>query len=507
MSLFGDIGQGVGNLFALPLNVANAYASAYKAYPQALADMVQQRRLRLQMMQQNMGMMRQVGDAFQGSGGDQSTPVPPITDSGPSFVDASNAPDPDAPPTPPMMSQRDNSATGVYGRVQRPLAMMAAMSGHPEQAASILQSDVKQGTDGWLYDAKTGQRLGRIPSHQYTNGFLNDPGDPNAPGYIPTLPNGMQPDPTRPGSAMNIPGLTSAMGEQTGATTAATTANTLRDVTDSEGRVTPRLGSDIIAANGGGAPPPPVRGAPAGQAQTPQFSSWFGQPGGPPGSAPRIGQSTADKTYSAADAKQLSDNVQAATSNRDAAQTSLTAAQQGIGFVSNHKLDQTTPGKLQAASLLRSVGIPSDQVNNFANDAASYDQLVRRNVAVSARAMFPTRVTNSDITITRAFNPTLSTPNEAAGYFWGMQAAAARRQLDRANFVAQYGADPTTPKSNAAMESAWAQGAGSRSLFQAPELQGVKVGGKPLVSYYNYNGRKVGLVNMGGKTFTFYYVP
>lgn len=136
---------------------------------------------------------------------------------------ASAASDPTASGTP---------ADGVLGQLASPtdegrrkaFAAMAILQGEPDKAQTILNQDVSQATDGTLYNKQTGQSIGRLPVRQVVNGFNTDLYAPKAPGYFPSLPTGVQPGPG--GSAMNIPGITSAMAAQAAATKGAETAAT-----------------------------------------------------------------------------------------------------------------------------------------------------------------------------------------------------------------------------------------------------------------------------------------
>jgi hypothetical protein len=107
-------------------------------------------------------------------------------------------------------------------QMRKALGIMALVDGHPDQAATIMddRKKITAGPDGWMYDQDTGEVIGRLPSHSQQNGFNVDLGAPNAPSYIPKLPDGMMPDGR--GGVQNLAGLPAAMGAQTAATAGAT---------------------------------------------------------------------------------------------------------------------------------------------------------------------------------------------------------------------------------------------------------------------------------------------
>ena len=188
-----------------------------------------------------------------GSGAAGAPAVPSGSPGGVTSADGShtNAPDPTATkPGAPLM--------GLSAQQRKGLAIAAFQSGHADQAASIMSGDVTSDSNGYMIDHKTGQVLGKLPLHQYVNGSLVDPNDPNAPSFIPTLPNGIVPDGT--GGVTNARGYTGAMAAQAGATTGATAAANagfdLVPVPDGRGgtRMMPRsVAVALLGGNGGGA--------------------------------------------------------------------------------------------------------------------------------------------------------------------------------------------------------------------------------------------------------------
>ena len=175
------------------------------------------------------------------------------TGSGVTSADGShmNAPDPTATkPGAPMLGLSDTQRKG--------LAAIALRSGHADQAASIMSGDVTSDSNGYMIDHKTGQVLGKLPIHQYVNGFNVDPNSPDAPKYVPNLPNGIVPDGA--GGVTNAKGYVGAMAAQAGATTDATAGATARydlvAVPDGRGgtRMMPRsVAAALLGGSGGGA--------------------------------------------------------------------------------------------------------------------------------------------------------------------------------------------------------------------------------------------------------------
>jgi hypothetical protein len=121
-------------------------------------------------------------------------------------------------PVQPTQIGQANSTVGLSPRFQRGLATLAIMSGHPDQAATIMSGDVVPDSSGNLVDHKTGRVLGRVPAASYVNGFRVDPNAPGAPSFVPNLPAGTMPDGR--GGVVAIPGAATATRQQKFAETA-----------------------------------------------------------------------------------------------------------------------------------------------------------------------------------------------------------------------------------------------------------------------------------------------
>lgn len=128
--------------------------------------------------------------------------------------------------------------------------MSANVLGVPgaKEAVDLLDKarpDVTQGTDGILYDKRSGRPIGRLPNHQVVNGFNTDLGAPGAPSFFPTLPGGTIPDGN--GGVRNLSGLPQAIGAQEAAKVGATEAAKLP-------YVGPTAFAQASGAGAGGAP-------------------------------------------------------------------------------------------------------------------------------------------------------------------------------------------------------------------------------------------------------------
>jgi hypothetical protein len=101
------------------------------------------------------------------------------------------------------------------------LALMALGGDKNAQAAWQIGApewDIDRGTHV-MYDKKTGATGRRISAKEYVNNYLVDPNDPNAPTYVPKLPEGTMPD--GKGGIIQIPGFVAAQAQSAGATEAA----------------------------------------------------------------------------------------------------------------------------------------------------------------------------------------------------------------------------------------------------------------------------------------------
>lgn len=140
--------------------------------------------------------------------------------------------------------------------------------------AKAIQPDVTQGTDGWLYNKKTGARIARLPSHQVVNGFNLDLGADNAPDYIPTLPAGTAPD--GQGGVSLLRGLPSALQTISQAQKTGETFGSIVEKPDENGKVQRGLGVNLYGPGGGsqGTSAGAQGSSPIGVAPSPQDAAY-----------------------------------------------------------------------------------------------------------------------------------------------------------------------------------------------------------------------------------------
>lgn len=130
-----------------------------------------------------------------------------------------------------------------------------------------------------MYDETTGNLGRRLSNKEYVNNYLTDPNDPNAPTYIPKLPEGTMPD--GKGGVIPIPGYAAATAQAAGAVAGAQeSAKAPYDtvvVQTPQGPVT-MTKAQLAAMQGGGSVPSAQGAGPApapasGTAPAPQGSS------------------------------------------------------------------------------------------------------------------------------------------------------------------------------------------------------------------------------------------
>lgn len=156
-------------------------------------------------------------------------------------------------------------------------------------------------------------------------------------------------------------------------------------------------------------------------------------------------------------------------------------AQRALAIIGSMRFDQTTPWKVQAANILRSMpGISNTawgrNLDQYATSAAAFQAIATQALASGAHSAFPQRTTDRDIKLMKDVFPSLTTPNDQAALAMGTQAAQARRTQAWEEFKANYGGDRTDPN---AVYRAWLSGPGGQSIFQSPVWARVSVGGRP----------------------------
>ena len=396
------------------------------------------------------------------------------------------------------------------------LATYALVDDKPADAATILQSDVAQGTDGWLYDKKTGARLSRIPDHTVVNGQNTDLGDPQNPQrFYPQFESGTQPVYDQfgnPVGAMPVPGAVGAAAKKAGATADATNA--------SEARYASRKAFGTAAGTGAGGAltdivqVPDGRGGSVGMTRAQYLAGLQGfglatvGAGGPNGQAgassgrlgytPNPAEQTFDKGQADAANSQLNSDMDA----RAGALQDLNSANTGLSYLQTHRGTAAT-GRFVAganylralpSSVLQAAGINPQITDRIANDASTYQRLASQNLLSFSKTNLPSRYTEREMAVAGKVIPQLTTPNDAATYHWGLQAALANKTLQRAQFAANY----QGPRSLQAIEQAWnASPQGRASLFADPVWKNAQLGGKPAVVYVQKGGQTYGIIGSG----------
>lgn len=203
------------------------------------------------------------------------------------------------------------------------------------------------------------------------------------------------------------------------------------------------------------------------------------------------GITPAEQKFQEGQAGQAAELLKPDEPGREHAADTEANARRAIAFVNSTKLDQTTGLKAKAASLLRTVGI--NAADNFANDAAAFNSISTQALTSGAHDVFPQRTTDRDIKLYNGVVPHLTTPNDAAKVFFGIQAAQAERKQAYEQFKADYQGD----HSPQAIQRAWMQSGGAKSVFESPIWSEVQIGGKPSVVIKDVKGQKVGAFGIG----------
>jgi hypothetical protein len=389
------------------------------------------------------------------------------------------------------------SAPGSMSPMRRGLATMALINGKPEDAWSIMKGDVVPDAYGNLIDHTTGGINGRAPTPQYVNGYRVDPGAPNAPSYIPKLPDGTIPD--GKGGVMPIPGASDAAQQQSYA--------------DAAGKNQANWPGDLITVPGpDGTPHTMSRSQFAAMSQgarAPGPGTAPGSPGAIPGVA---GADPAHEEFAKSQAQDASKTLSSDMDVRPQAIQNLESARQALSYVQSHanSTNPATPFAVAGANYLRAipadtlsaVGVPVAKITQFANDAGVYQRLSSQNLLSFSKSNLPSRYTEREMAVAGKVIPQLSTAPDAATFHWGLQAAIANKELQRADFAANYQGAP----SRQGVEQTWnATPGGQTSLFEDPVWQGLKIGGKPAVVYVQKGGRSIGVVGMGTSAPTTFY--
>lgn len=225
-----------------------------------------------------------------------------------------------------------------------------------------------------------------------------------------------------------------------------------------------------------------------------------GAPGAPAsGGAPGLGvsQTPAAKTYADSQAKAASDLINTAAGGREQILQTKVNADQGLTFALSHDTNAFTGGKAQVATILQAMGVPG--ADRFANDVASYKQLLNGETKDFIK-LFPSRFTDRDMKVVQGMIPALTTPKDAAVFYFAMKQAKADRSLAYTDFLTNYDG----PKDPQAINRAWNQSPQARSsLFQDPVWQRFTLGGKPTVFLgpdgqgVEMNGKRYGVFRPG----------
>jgi hypothetical protein len=362
---------------------------------------------------------------------------------------------------------------------------------------------------GTVIDKNTNQVVGMAPRASYVNGWRVNPYDPNAPGFLPQVDKGMAP--TGGGGVANLPGYTEAergqaLGQHGQDLVTINVGGVPRTMTLEQAQPFLRGQGQGAPSLPGGLTMPPGPGAPAA-APTPA-----GAPPGAAGAAPGVaGISKAQEQFDVGQATDLGKNITAATAAVPAARQAHDNAAQALAYVQAHARDMNPAASYKVAganylrtlppSMLQAVGIKPEEIDQFANDAASYTRLANQGLLEFGKSNLPTRYTERELALGRPVVGAITTAADAATMHWAMQQATANKQLQFGDHAASYKGDP----SNQAFEKAWLDSpAGKASIFEDPVFQHNTVGGKPIVKYYpeldahkQQTGRTVGVVGEG----------
>jgi hypothetical protein len=373
----------------------------------------------------------------------------------------------------------------------------------PAAAAKMLDPDLEVDKHGNVLDKRTNQIVNRLPQSEYVNGWKVDPNDPNSPGYVPTLAPGIVPT---PGGGVGLPqGYTSALAAEKGAEQQAVNAANWPGETatvkigNQEFTMTKQEFADWRAGRGAGPAGAPAAGAPGAPAAP---AAPAAAPGGPPGVA---AQSASDTAFDVAQAGELSKTLSAAMAGRQKAMYERENARQALAYVQAHgnQMNPALPYQAAGANYLRSldpdllkaVGVDPAQINQYANDAQTYQRLANQGLLSFAQGNLPSRYTERELSLARPIIGALSTAPDAASFHWGAQLAMHNKEIQRAEAAANYHG----PKNQQAFEAAWnASPEGKASLYEDPVWQHIQIGGQPAVIFTkDKNGHDVGVIGYG----------
>jgi hypothetical protein len=508
----GQLGGAAKALLSLPLNIAQGYSQSWADVPNRVAFAQLDRRMKamtdiigMNQAQRKYQVMGQLLDQIGGQGGQGSAAGPPGA--------------PGAVAAPGGTLPQTTGGGGVQPsyvaspQTRKAIASMAILDGKSEEAAKILSGNIQVDREGHVYDSNTGQHLYDMPHTEYVNGFKVNTNDPNAPGYLPTLPAGVVPGPN---GVAPIQGYPQAVG-------------TIAQATEGGKNAANWPGQQITVQYGGkeypmsqqefaewrarqqcapGSAPGGVPGAagPGAPAAAPAA------PGGDPGAPPGVGNPTkAQEAFNVAEAGDAQKTLSGDMSVRQTAMQSRDNARQALAFIqaNPNQMNQALPYQVAGANYLRSlppgvlqaVGLNPKDIDQLANSAATYQRLANQGLLEFGKTNLPSRYTERELALGRPVIGGLSTAPDAATYHWAQQQAIANKQLQRADFAANYSGDP----SRQAIEKAWnASQQGKADIYEDPVWQHVKLGGQPAVQFFpdrdknkQLTGRTVGVIGAG----------
>lgn len=474
------------------------------------------------------GIMGAIQQAGQGGAQGQAQPTPtvsvPSTGTG---APALTLPDFSAPQ--PQATQ----SPGLDYNALRSKLSMAGLLGIPGVAeiAAMYKPDIKVGPDGTTYDENSPASLGRrFANRTAVNNSvidLNDPANTNRviptapfPGAIPNqdasgnvigwqMPTGLpqllsdhEAAITGGQEAGKAPYVAGNAYNQAAGTGAGSAPTDLIDVPMGNGQTMKMPRSLYLAqfGQGGGG-----LGGPGGPGATPPQGG-MGAPGGLGGGQPGLGiggiggrglglsQSPADAEFDKGQASDASKQLSTDMDARGGALQSLSNAKQALTYVqqNGNATNPALPHLVASANYLRALPpsvlgpiaaavnkSPSD-ITGLANDAGVYQRLSSQDLLSFSKTNLPSRYTEREMAVAGKVIPQLTTAPDAATYHWGLQAAIANKQVQRADFASSY----SGPKNRQGVEAAWnSTPAGQTSLFEDPIWQGVQIAGAPAVTY------------------------
>jgi len=404
---------------------------------------------------------------------------------------------PIAPPAAPVLPQNPNGQDLIaYARQKRLLATMALLGGHPDQAAAIMKPKVSVDREGNVVDDETGQLVATVPHRSYVNGQLVDTNSPTAPTSLPALDKGQLVG--SDGTVSNAPGYLGAMTDATKAAAAATAnANEAAKAV-----FAPRTAGATAAATAAATAPyePVTFKGPNGQPIT-MSKQAFAAYQAAQGSGIQ-GQTPGDEGFAVGQAKDLNTAIGGAIAQREPALITHNNGMEIRNYALTHNMNDLGERGLAVskwlntvpAPILQAAGVDPTKVSASANVGQIAEKLTSQSILQGAKNLLPSRYTERELSLMKPIAGNLNTPSEAMAYNGATMAALSERQLAQAQFAAQYNG----PKTQQAYEAAWnATPAGKASLFASPAWQGVKIGGKPAVTYFQHGGQTYGAFGAG----------